>query len=223
VSAQTLILPGLHGSSDDHWQTWMERRIHGAVRVEQRDWSDAKLDEWVAVAARAIDESPSPVWLIAHSFGCLVAAALSSVCGQRILGALLVAPANPERFSDNGLEPTKSIRSIAPKLPQTALDFPSVLIASTNDPWMRLTTASVWADRWGSHFVNLGAVGHINPASGFGAWPDGLALFHSMCARHEFSLQGDLSEWPTHTTSPNPIVASASRFAQRRFVREWLA
>ena len=28
-----------------------------------------------------------------------------------------------------------------------------------------------WRDDWGSRLVDLGEVGHLNPASGFGEWP----------------------------------------------------
>jgi hypothetical protein len=27
------------------------------------------------------------------------------------------------------------------------------------------------AEAWGSRFVNLGNVGHLNPAAGYGRWP----------------------------------------------------
>ena len=31
----TLIVPGLHGSGHDHWQTWFERQIPDCIRVMQ--------------------------------------------------------------------------------------------------------------------------------------------------------------------------------------------
>lgn len=45
------------------------------------------------------------------------------------------------------------------------------LIASDNDPWLRAWQARELATSWGSRYLNLGLVGHINVASGFGAWP----------------------------------------------------
>ena len=47
----TLIVPGLHGSGPDHWQSWFERRIPNCVRVVQSDWSDAQSAAVVGKAA----------------------------------------------------------------------------------------------------------------------------------------------------------------------------
>jgi len=32
------------------------------------------------------------------------------------------------------------------------------------------------ASQWGSTLVNIGAAGHLNPASGYGEWPGALEL-----------------------------------------------
>ena len=31
-------VPGLHGSEEAHWQTWLERQFAHSLRVEQADW-----------------------------------------------------------------------------------------------------------------------------------------------------------------------------------------
>jgi predicted alpha/beta hydrolase family esterase len=51
------------------------------------------------------------------------------------------------------------------------LPFPSIVAAGSNDPLSRLDRARGLAQAWGSRFVELGAVGHLNPASGYGEWP----------------------------------------------------
>ena len=33
------------------------------------------------------------------------------------------------------------------------------------------TKVAAWAAGWGAELVDLGEVGHLNPASGYGAWP----------------------------------------------------
>jgi predicted alpha/beta hydrolase family esterase len=33
---------------------------------------------------------------------------------------------------------------------------------------------------WGSEFMMIGEAGHINSASGFGDWPEGLALLNTL-------------------------------------------
>lgn len=212
----TLIVPGLYGSGESHWQTWIERQIDGARRVEQRDWNSARLDEWATVLAAEIAASTTPVWIVAHSFGCLVTAAVASRCADRIRGAMLVAPANPERFSERGLESRTSIRSISSKLPHGALGFPTVVVASTNDPWMRFTTASVWAERWGARLVNLGQAGHINADAGFGPWPQGLELFNGLREAHRLYPRGEFEVQPE-------VSGSRDRFALRSMERHWLA
>ncbi len=60
------------------------------------------------------------------------------------------------------------------------LPFPSILVGSTNDPWMRLEDARYWAKVWGSEFVNAGALGHINADSGLGCWRNGLTLLQQL-------------------------------------------
>lgn len=164
----TLIVPGLHGSGPDHWQTWMEAHIPGSVRVIQSDWKRADLAEWAGRVRREISRNPGGIFLIAHSFGALAAAQAAFDHEHRIEGALFAAPASPEKFK------------VAPLLPSRPFVFPSVVVASRNDPWIALDEAAHWAGVWDSDFVNLGDAGHINPESGFGPWPEGLALYRRL-------------------------------------------
>jgi uncharacterized protein len=41
--APVIIVPGLGGSEDDHWQTHLERSLPGAIRVHQDDWNGPDL------------------------------------------------------------------------------------------------------------------------------------------------------------------------------------
>ncbi|RZU00938.1 RBBP9/YdeN family alpha/beta hydrolase [Rivibacter subsaxonicus] len=157
-----LIVPGLHGSGPDHWQSRLQARSPGALRVEQADWSVADMARWSARIEAALASDQRAQWIaVAHSFGCLALAhhGLLAVGRSRLRGALLVAPADPRRF---GCED---------QLPAGALPFPSLLVGSRNDPWLRFEDARGFARRWGSGFIDLGAAGHVNPASGYGAWP----------------------------------------------------
>jgi predicted alpha/beta hydrolase family esterase len=94
---------------------------------------------------------------------------------------MLVAPADPERFDQFGVKRWHGIgasESIRAQLPTHALPVPSLLIASDNDPWMQASKSRLWGDCWGSRTFTLKDAGHINTASGFGPWPDGLKLFN---------------------------------------------
>jgi uncharacterized protein len=179
----TLILPGYHGSGPAHWQSWMQERLPGARRITGIDWEAPILSRWTKAVRRSILESSEPVWLVAHSFGCLTAVSAGTRLAGRIAGALLVAPADPQRFSPRGVRTgtrRNSRRSLAADLPFTPLPFPSLVVASRNDPWMRLEMVEHWAGLWGSAVIDIGEAGHINVDSGFGPWPQGLALLRAL-------------------------------------------
>jgi predicted alpha/beta hydrolase family esterase len=168
VMTTTLITPGLYSSGPGHWQTWFEQQIPGTVRVIQSDWTKPDLPEWSRRVRRDLLKNPGRHILVGHSFGVLAAVHAAADLSDRIDAALLVAPADPDKFG------------VAALLPQDPLPFSAVVVASSNDPWMDLWSAAGWADRWGADFVNLGEAGHINMESGFGAWPEGLALFERL-------------------------------------------
>ncbi len=174
--ATTLIIPGLHNSGPDHWQSWFEAHVPGSVRVIQRDWKDANLPDWSSRVRREINRIPGKLFIVAHSFGVLAAVQAAQDHAERIGGALFVAPADPARFG------------VSDYLPHEPLAFDSVVVGSTNDPWMTQDGAATWADLWGSDFVSLGAAGHINADSGYGAWPEGLALLLRLRRQHAARL-----------------------------------
>ena len=173
----TLIVPGFHGSGPAHWQSWMEKRLPEARRVGGIDWEVPVLALWAAEVRREIDAAPGAVWIVAHSFGCLASVIAAADRPQRVAGLLLVAPAEPRRFSLFGTrEQYPGGDSVASALPAEPLASPSVLVASSNDPWLEYDRAHYLAERWGSRRVDLGEAGHINTESGYGPWPQGLDL-----------------------------------------------
>lgn len=161
----TLIVPGLGNSSADHWQSWWQALDPQAIRVNQDDWQAPHLSAWAHRVAESIDAATAPVWLVAHSFGCLAAIAATLEREEVVAGMFLVAPADPDRFH------------LRDALPGAPLGVPSVLIASSDDPWLGMLKAGLWAQRWGSRLISIGAAGHINAESGFGPWIDGHKMF----------------------------------------------
>lgn len=159
--ARLLVVPGLHDSGPAHWQTWLESVNHDALRVKQRDWSDPELDRWAGRIASTLERDAQARWIVAaHSFGCLALARLAALRPDLpIEAALLVAPADPDRFGIAGL------------LPQAPLPFSSTLVASRSDPWLAMAKSRLWSQRWRSHHVDLGDAGHINAEAGFGPLP----------------------------------------------------
>lgn len=179
----TLIVPGWHGSGPEHWQTWLESQLPDARRVSKVDWDVPILARWSGAVRNEIDRVSGAVWLVAHSFGCLAAVVAAADRADRVAGALLVAPADPDRFSPLGFRGESvapRLDSVAPWLPRSHLPFPSIVVASTNDPWAQFMKAAYWAERWGSRLISLGPAGHINIDAGFGPWPEGLELLRAL-------------------------------------------
>jgi len=157
-----LIVPGLHDSGPAHWQSWLQGQFRDSLRVRQRDFGDPHLDRWAARIAAVLDQAgEAQRWIaVAHSFGCLALARHLALAPESpIAAALLVAPAEPEKFGVTSL------------LPHRPLGVPSTLVASDSDPWMHADSTRRWAARWGSHWLTLGDAGHINAESGFGPLP----------------------------------------------------
>lgn len=172
-----LVLPGLFDSGPGHWQTILEENLPGAIRVDQRDWANPDREEWVANLGRAIRLCPEPPVLVAHSLGCVTAALWAGSepeAAARVRGALLVAPSDVDRD-----DAPPEIRGFRP-MPLEPLPFPSILVSSSTDPFLSVARASELAEAWGSRLVDVGAAGHVNAASGFGAWPAGEALVREL-------------------------------------------
>ena len=69
-------------------------------------------------------------------------------------------------------------------MPLDRLPFPSIVVASTDDPYVTLERARQFAERWGSRLVTVADAGHINGQSGLGDWPAGFALLQEL-RRHD--------------------------------------
>lgn len=177
-----VIVPGWRNSGPGHWQSLWSERLGHAVRVEmaEDDWQRPKRNLWVQTIASVIRAQPGPVVVAAHSLGCIATTHLPSEVVRQIRGALLVAPADPER---RGV-----LADFAP-VPYKPLPYRSVVVASTNDPFCPIRTAGAYARSWGSEVVRLQNAGHINVESGHGEWPLGLALLQSLMAEHSWSAQ----------------------------------
>ena len=171
TSPRILLLPGWQNSGPGHWQSLWAERFAQAVRVQQDDWHNPVRRDWVASITRTILDQPGPVVIAAHSLGCIATTHLPPEAAARIQGAMLVAPADPERRS--------VLADFAP-VPYQPLPYRSILVASSNDPYCPVRTAGAYARAWGSEFVRLQNAGHINIEAGFGAWPLGLALLQSL-------------------------------------------
>lgn len=169
------ILPGLGNSGEQHWQTIWQRLNPAWIRIMQDDWDTPNCADWV----RRIDEALTSVpegsaVLVAHSSSCAAVAHLAQTTKHLIKAAFLVAPSDPL-----GAAYPAGPKGFAP-IPLVPLPFPSIVIASENDEYISLEQAEIYARAWGSRFVNIGAKGHINSASGLGEWQEGLNLLETL-------------------------------------------
>lgn len=176
MNATALILPGIGNSGPAHWQSLWEAVNPSFVRVQQRDWDNPVCEEWLEVLEMTVARFGVGAVLVAHSLACLLVAHWAARTRLKVKGALLVAPPNPD-----GAGFPKQAAGFSP-LPVKPFTFPSIVVASSNDPYGNLEFAKSCALAWGSRFVGAGAVGHINSNSGLGEWREGFALFQELAA-----------------------------------------
>lgn len=170
----TVIVPGVGGSEHDHWQSWLQRQLKSCSRVQQQDWNKPVLHKWVEQFVKTVQSIQEPIQIVAHSFGCLTtvaALAQHPELNQNIKNLVLVAPANPARFGDAGFA-RESQNDYQQYFHQLKLQVPTQMIISENDPWLNFQDALQLAKAWKIRPKNLGQVGHINVASGFGPFPE---------------------------------------------------
>ena len=177
----TLIcVPGWMDSGDAHWQTLWLKSYPVSDRVEHADWAHPDRDAWMAGLEATLARQEGEVGLAAHSLGCSTvvqwAARASLLAQRRIKGALLVAPpdVHGRAFAD-----TVPASGFAEE-PDWPLPFPSIVVASTDDPFCAHARAEALAQGWGSRFVSMGAVGHINADSHLGHWEFGQRLLQRL-------------------------------------------
>lgn len=189
-----IIVPGWRDSGPGHWQSLWADRLPGAVRVRQDDWITPSRAAWVASIAQTIVQQDEPVVVVAHSLGCIATTHLPPEAMDRIQGALLVAPADPER---------RAVLSDFAPVPFQKLPYRTILVASANDPYCPVRLAGAYARAWGSEFVRLQDAGHINTESGHGEWPLGMALLQSL------ALDGTDAPFSKLSSSPPGFLETA--------------
>ena len=175
-----LIVPGLRDESPDHWQTilglWLASDGYKVENVAPIGKNNNSCIQRVDGLDEAIRRIAGPTVLVAHSGGCITVAhwAARRADTRHVVAALLAVPPDFETPMPAGY-PSKEVLQAHAWLPvpKRALPFPSTVVASTNDPLASVDAVTELAAQWGSKVQHLGAVGHLNPASGFGPWPLG--------------------------------------------------
>lgn len=182
--ADILIVPGLGNSGPGHWQSRWQAKLSTARRVEQDDWDHPERKAWVNRLAETVQDSSRPAIIIAHSIGVITTVFAAERLKGHVIGAMLVAPSDwdkPDLLPGYDLDFNP--------IPMTALPFPSLLVASRNDPYCEINRATAFAEAWNSEFVDAGEAGHINVESGHGPWPEGLLRLASFLSKLKHESQ----------------------------------
>jgi predicted alpha/beta hydrolase family esterase len=177
-----VVVPGLRDEAPGHWQSLLARdleRVSSLPALGQQNIDLAARVAAIETAVRAVD---GPVIVVAHSGGAIAAAHWAQQTQARnVLGAVLAtppvfaAPLGPdypplEQFEEQGWLP----------LPNGSLPVRTIVAASRNDALGSYEQVAELARRWGAELVDLGEVGHLNPASGYGPWPGARTLIERL-------------------------------------------
>jgi serine hydrolase len=181
MNVTVLIVPGLRDHVAEHWQTLLAARlpflglhVRTVPPMGRKDLDCGMRVAAIEHAARAVD---GPLIVVAHSGGVVMVAHWARHTKRRVVGALLATPPDFERPLPAGYPTIGELRAggwlPVPRLP---LPFPSIVAASRNDPLGRIERVAELARAWDSRFLDIGEAGHLNPASGFGEWPEAVGL-----------------------------------------------
>lgn len=174
MTATVLIVPGLRDHVAQHWQTLLAAEWPDAQTVPPMGREDLDCARRVDAIESAVSAIQGRVILVAHSGGCVMVAhwAQSTPHASRIQGALMATPPDFEAPMPEGYPTIEALRMGGwLPVPRRPLPFKNLVALSENDPLGDLNAIQRLAHDWQADTVNLGRVGHLNPASGFGPWP----------------------------------------------------
>ena len=182
-----LVVPGLRDHVAQHWQTLLAARlqderqpVRSVTPMGRDDLSCAARVEAIEREARAI---AGPLVIVAHSGGCIMVAHWARSTRRAVQAALLATPPDFETPMPEGYPSLEALSAGGwLPVPRERLPFPSIVAASRNDPLGRFERVADYARAWGSRLVDLGQVGHLNPASGYGHWPRAESLIDELAA-----------------------------------------
>ncbi|MEX8195421.1 RBBP9/YdeN family alpha/beta hydrolase [Comamonas guangdongensis] len=180
-----LIVPGLRDHVEEHWQTHLQKqlqarqlRVASVPPLERDKLSRAARVQALGDTLAAIE---GKVVIVAHSAGCITTVHWAQQHSGRIVGALLATPADVERPMPAGYPSLEQLEQGGwCPVPRRPLPFPTIVAASRNDALAGFERAEQMARDWGARLVDLGEVGHLNPAAGFGSWGGAEALLHDL-------------------------------------------
>ncbi|HKY92539.1 MAG TPA: alpha/beta hydrolase [Nevskiaceae bacterium] len=167
-----VIVPGLRDHVEQHWQTLLAARLPRVATVPPMGREQLDCLARVQALEDVVASIEGPFVLVAHSGGCITVAHWARRTRRVPLGALLATPPDFDRPMPEGYPTLEQLADAGwLPVPRAPLPFRTIVAASRNDPLATCERVEALAGDWGSRLLDLGAVGHLNPASGFGEWP----------------------------------------------------
>lgn len=167
-----LIVPGLRDDAPGHWQSLLAQRLPGVAAVPPMGREDLDCARRVAAIEAAAQAVSGPLIAVAHSGGCIMLAHWLRGTKRRLAGALMATPPDFESPMPEGFPTIEQLDAGGwLPVPRAPLPCPALAAVSRNDPLGSYERVTALAADWGARVVDLGEVGHLNPASGYGDWP----------------------------------------------------
>ncbi|MEO8120972.1 MAG: alpha/beta hydrolase [Rhodoferax sp.] len=172
--ATVVIVPGLRDHVPEHWQTLLAAKLakmRKVVSVPPLREDGLNCGARVEAIQQVVQAIEGPIIFVAHSGGVIMLVHWARKYRHDVRGALLAAPPDFESPLPAGYPTVETLRANGwLPAPTTPLPFPTLVVASTNDPLASYHRVKTMADQWHGTLVNVGAAGHLNPASGYGEW-----------------------------------------------------
>jgi predicted alpha/beta hydrolase family esterase len=170
-----VIVPGINGSDEEHWQSvWESAWGPSATRIAPSSWDAPDLDDWTAALDRTVAGVDGDVVIVAHSLGCHAATARE--LRPNVRGLFLVAP--PDVTRPDFPREAASFTTLTP----SPVPVPGLVVYGEDDPYCEPAVSVRLATGWGLPHVSAGEAGHVNVASGVGGWAFGQALLIAFTA-----------------------------------------
>ncbi|WOT04374.1 RBBP9/YdeN family alpha/beta hydrolase [Shewanella youngdeokensis] len=172
-----VFVAGYGNSTKGHWQHSWSQKVsdsYNSYWVEQADWDNPNCADWIDALNVLVQSLQGPILLVSHSLGGSTIVEWShkyaATGAANVLGAFMVAvpDVNSEHFP-------KAITGYG-DAPSVKLPFPSLMLASTNDPYATLASTQKMVKQWGCRLTVMGELKHINAESNLGLWPEGYQL-----------------------------------------------
>ena len=161
-----LIVPRRGGAREGDWSSRWRAKLSTARFAGPPDPAESDPGIWAKAIAAAAAEAARPILFVGHGEGAAaIVHSAPTLSSADIGGAFLVAPPDSVSLERLGGGWTVSRRR---------LPWPSVVVASQNDPDGAFGAISALAAEWGAELIDAGLAGRIDEASGHGPWPEGL-------------------------------------------------